>query len=83
MRELDLVRGYVLRIEKLDADITALNRRKAEAYDEAKTMGLDQRVLRRVLERRRMAPHEQREQDALVRTYEEAVRRVALEDREG
>lgn len=69
----DVVKQYVRRLDNLDEEIKGLNDDKREVYAEAKANGLDPRVLKIVMRRRRQDPAERDEADALVATYERAL----------
>lgn len=64
----DQLRAIVERIERLDEEIKALNRDKADAFAEAKASGFDVPALKEVLKRLRDG-EKLSERDALVELY--------------
>lgn len=66
----DLIRAYVARVEKIDDEIVPLNDAKAEVYDEARAVGLNPKILKEVIRRRRKPRQEVEEADWELETYE-------------
>lgn len=65
----DQIRAFIERIEFIQGEIDALNGDKKEIYAEAKGNGFDTKVLKRVVQIRRMDHDERMEQDALLELY--------------
>ena len=61
------LRSLVERIERLDGEKTAIGTDIKEVYAEAKGVGFDVKVLRKVIARRKKGVNE--EEDALIETY--------------
>lgn len=69
----DRLRLFVERIERISAEIEALQQDRKDIYLEAKAVGYDPRVIRMVIARRAVAPDLRAEVDALVEAYEAAI----------
>ncbi len=67
------LRRYVERIERLEEEIAGLNADKREVYSEARAAGLDKKVLRQVVMRRRRDRSDIAEEDDLRDRYEHAL----------
>ncbi len=67
------VRSYVRRAMNLEDDMDDLKADRAELYKEAKGMGYDPKVLRKVVARRRADQTELSEFEALLELYESAT----------
>lgn len=72
----DHIAQIVERIERVESEIHDLNADKSDIYKEAKGLGLDVAVLRKLIVRRRMDPGARSEQDAVLELYEEALVRA-------
>jgi uncharacterized protein (UPF0335 family) len=68
------VRSYVERLEKLDEDVQAINRERADQYRMAKDSGIDPKALKQVMRRRRMDPEQREGLDAAVDMYERMLK---------
>jgi len=69
----DRVRYYVERIERLLEERKSINADIADVYGEAKSEGYNASILRRLVARRQMEPHQREEADAELATYEAAL----------
>lgn len=69
----DLIRSFVERVERIEEEITGLNTDKKEIFAEAKSQGLDVKVLKSVISRRRQGDATVSEFDELVSLYEQAL----------
>ncbi len=65
----DQLRAFVERIERLDEEGRAINADKADVYGEAKSMGFDVKILKKVIALRRKDERERMEEDAILDTY--------------
>ena len=63
------MRALVERIERLEEEKAALTADIREVYSEAKTMGFDSKVLRKVVGLRKQDAQEREEQEAVLGTY--------------
>jgi uncharacterized protein (UPF0335 family) len=69
----DLLKSYVDRIQRLEADIAELNSDKSELYKESKSNGFDVKILRKVIAHLRKDPADRSEEEALLDTYLSAL----------
>lgn len=67
------LRAFVERIERIEEEIKGLNADKADIYREAKANGFDIKVMKKLIQRRRLDQHERSEQDAILELYEHAI----------
>lgn len=65
----DQLRAFVERIERLDEEGKAINQDKADVYGEAKSMGYDTKILKKVIAARRKDKNERMEEDAIFESY--------------
>ncbi len=65
----DQLRAFVERIERLDEEGKAINQDKADVYGEAKSMGFDTKILKKVIAARRKDKNERMEEDAIFESY--------------
>jgi uncharacterized protein (UPF0335 family) len=69
----DHLRAFVQRIERLDEEAKALNDDRKDVYGEAKSMGFDVKILKKVLAIRRQDPDQRAEEEAILDTYLQAL----------
>ena len=69
----DQLKAFVSRIERLDEDKQAVMADMKEVYAEAKSMGFDTKILRKVIALRKVDRHERQEAEALLELYMGAV----------
>lgn len=69
----DQLRAFVERIERLDEEGKAINDDKRDVYGEAKSMGFDVKILKKVIGLRRKDPQERMEEDMVLETYLQAL----------
>jgi len=67
------LKSLVERIERLEEEIKGLNSDKAEVYSEAKSEGFDVKIMKKLIQRRRMEPDARDEQDTVLALYEAAL----------
>lgn len=72
----DMLRTFIDRIERLGDEIGDLQADRRDVFKEAKAHGYDPAIMRVVLRRRKMEPHQLDELDALTEVYEAAVGRT-------
>lgn len=65
----DQLRAFVQRIERLDEEIKCLNDDKRDVFGEAKSMGFDTKILKRVVQIRRQDKDQRLEEEAVLETY--------------
>lgn len=69
----DHLKAFVSRIERLEEDKKAVMDDMKEVYAEAKSMGYDTKILRRVIALRKIDRNERQETEALLELYLGAV----------
>ncbi len=69
----DRLRSFIERIERLQAEIDALNADKREVYAEAKGSGFDVKAMKIVIRRQAMDSGDRDERDVMVDLYERAL----------
>ncbi|WP_377299642.1 DUF2312 domain-containing protein [Rhizobium sp. SGZ-381] len=69
----DHLRAFVERIERLDEEAKALNDDRKDVYGEAKSMGFDVKILKKVIALRRKDEQERMEEDMVLDTYLQAL----------
>ncbi len=67
----EALRGFIAHLEDLQAERAEVTERMKEVMAEAKGEGFDPKIIRIVLQRRKMSAQEREERDALVATYEQ------------
>jgi uncharacterized protein (UPF0335 family) len=65
--------SFVERIERLTEEHQAIGEDRTECYNEAKAMGFDAKILRKVIARRKMDTADRDEADAIEDLYESAL----------
>ncbi len=70
--------AFVERIERLEEEKKALMEDVKEIYSEAKGVGFDAKILRKVIARRRIEREKVEEEDSLIELYEGTL--AGLED---
>lgn len=69
----DKLRSYIERIERIDEKRKALAADAAEIFNEAKSIGFDTKIMRKVLALRKKTKSEREEEDAILTTYLHAM----------
>ncbi len=69
----DQLRAFVERIERLEEEKKTIADDIKEVYGEAKAMGFDTKVLRKVISIRKLDQNERMEQEAVLDTYLHAL----------
>ena len=64
---------YIQRIEKLEEEKANLQADIREVYSEAKANGFDTKVMRKLVQQRRMDPQDRSEQEELFTVYKQAI----------
>jgi uncharacterized protein (UPF0335 family) len=65
--------GLISRIERLESEKADLQSDIGEVYKEAKELGFDTKIIRKVVKLRKMSPEERANEAALIDTYMEAL----------
>lgn len=69
----DQLKAFVERVERVEADIKERNADKSDIYAEARAMGFDAKVLKKVVARRRVDSTQREEEDAIFDMYWDAI----------
>lgn len=69
----DQIKAFVARIERLEEDKANIMADMKEVYAEAKSMGFDTKILRKVISLRKVDKRERQETEALLELYLGAV----------
>ena len=69
----DQLRAFVERIERLEEEKKTIADDIKEVYGEAKSMGFDTKVLRKVISIRKLDQNDRMEQEAILDTYLHAL----------
>ena len=69
----DRLRSYIERIERLEAEKTALTSDIREIFSEAKGNGFDIKIIRQIVRLRRMDRQDRLEQEELLAIYQHAI----------
>lgn len=69
----DQLRAFVERIERLEEENKSINDDKKDVYGEARSMGYDVKILKRVIQLRRKDAQERMEEDLILDTYLHAL----------
>lgn len=65
--------AFLERIERLEEEKTALADDIKEVYAEAKGVGFETKIMKRVIKLRKMEPEKRREEDELLELYMSAI----------
>ena len=63
------IKSIISKVERLEEELDALRADIREVYAEAKSTGLDVKILRKIVRLRKMDPGEREEQDMLLDSY--------------
>ena len=72
------IRSFVERIEHLDSELQELNEQKKEVFAEAKSEGLDVKILKEIIKLRKQDKDERDEHETLLDLY---IRAMESEER--
>lgn len=67
------LKGFVDRIIRMESEKKDIGEDIKDIYTEAKGVGFDTKILRKVVKRAQMDPDKRREEDDLLDTYEHAL----------
>jgi uncharacterized protein (UPF0335 family) len=68
-----ILRQLIEKIERLEEDKATLSRDLRDVYAEAKSVGYDTKVMKRIIKDRKMRKDEIEELEALIDTYKHAL----------
>ena len=74
------LKSIVARVERLEAEISALGEDKKSVYAEAKANGYDVTALRTIIRMRKQDADERKEQEAILDTYLAALGMLPLDE---
>lgn len=74
----DQLKSIVARVERLEAEIKALNDDKSDIYKEARANGFDVKAIKKVVSQRKLDSNERQEADIVFETYWNAVHGINL-----
>ena len=69
----DHLRSFIERIERLEVEKKAIADDIKDVYAEAKSVGFDTKIMRKVIALRKMETHERQEQEELLDIYMHAI----------
>lgn len=69
----DQLRLFIERIERLEEEKKGIADDIRETYNEAKAQGYDAKIMRQIVQLRRMEPHDREEMAAILDTYKAAL----------
>ena len=75
----DQLRAFVERIERLEEEKKTLADDIKDVYGEAKSMGYDTKIMRKVISLRKKDDQERMEEDLILDTYLSALGMIALD----
>lgn len=73
------LRAFVERIERLEEEKKTIADDIKDVYGEAKSMGFDTKILRKVISLRKKDDEERQEEDLILDTYMHALGMIALD----
>jgi uncharacterized protein (UPF0335 family) len=74
----DQLKAIVQRVERIESDIADRNADKSEIYKEARAIGFDVKIIKKVVSKRKLDQHEREEQDNVFDLYWNAVHGMNL-----
>lgn len=69
----DHLRLFIERIERLEEERKGVADDIRDTYNEAKSQGYDAKIMRQIVQLRRMEPHDRQEMAAILDTYKAAL----------
>ncbi len=69
----DRLKSFIERVERLEEEKTALMEDIKEVYGEAKSVGFDIKIIRKIIRLRKMDGEKRREEDELLELYKAAI----------
>jgi uncharacterized protein (UPF0335 family) len=70
------LKSFIERIENTQEEIDNFKEDQKEVYAEAKSVGFDVKIIRKVIKRRKMERDKRQEEDDLLEIYESAVEKM-------
>ncbi len=69
----DQLKSFIERIERLESEKDALSADVHEVYSEAKGIGFDTKIMRKIIALRKLDKADYQEQEAMLELYKEAL----------
>ena len=69
----DQLRLFIERIERLEEERKGVADDIRDTYNQAKSQGYDAKIMRQIVQLRRMEPHDRQEMAAILDTYKAAL----------
>ncbi len=69
----DRLRGFIERVERLEEEKKAIADDIKEVYGEAKSLGFDTKIMRKIVSLRKLEQQERMEQEELIDVYKHAL----------
>lgn len=69
----DQLRLFIERIERLEEERKSVADDLRDTYNEAKSQGYDAKIMRQIVQLRRMEPHDRQEMATILDTYKAAL----------
>lgn len=67
------LKAIIERVERVDGEIKALNDDKRDIYAEAKGLGFDTKIIKKIISMRRVDEVTRREEESVLELYLEAI----------
>lgn len=67
------LKSFIERVERLEEEKAALSEDIKEVYAEAKGVGFDTKIIRKIISIRKMDPEKRREEEELLDLYKSAI----------
>lgn len=67
------LKSFIQRVERLEEERKTLSADVREVYSEAKSGGFDPKIMRKIIQLRKMDKAERQEQEALMQVYMDAI----------
>lgn len=65
-----MLRQYIERVERLSEEAKGISDDIRDVYLEAKSQGFDPKTMRQIVRLRKLTPHDRKEMEALLETYQ-------------
>lgn len=67
------LRQYIERVERLEEEKKGISEDVRDVYTEAKSMGYDPKIMRKIVRLRKLTPQDRQTEEALIDTYKSAL----------
>jgi uncharacterized protein (UPF0335 family) len=69
----DMLKQYIDKIENLEAEKAEISAHITDTYADAKSHGMDPKIMRQLIKIRKMKDHERDEQESMLEVYKRAL----------